>query len=145
MHCRFAEEETMNVTDGLMIAAVLLSPLVALSVERWRRKADARSEREREVLFDLVRARAATRGPNQVPGSAEIMERALNAIPVVFSHDTEIRGAFRAFYEARTKDGSVQSGDQKLVDLLLTICRRLGYKKVEESTLRNVLFLGRKP
>ena len=134
----------MNVTDGLMITAVLLSPLVALSVERWRRKADARSEREREVLFDLVRARAATRGPNQVPESAQIMERALNAIPVVFSHDSEITKAFRAFYDAGTQTSNPESRDQKLVDLLLTICRRLGYTKVEESMLRNVLFLGRK-
>ena len=137
----------MNVTDGLMIAAVLLSPLVALSVERWRRKADARSERERDVLFDLVRARAATREPNQVPESAEIMERALNAMPVVFSHDTEITTAFRSFYDANTNTqaSSSESRDQKLVALLLTICRRLGYEKVEGSTLENVLLLGRDP
>jgi len=97
------------------------------------------------VLFDLVRARAATRGPDQVPESAEIMERALNAIPIVFNHDSEITGAFRAFYAAGTGTSNAESRDQRLVDLLLTICRRLGYKKVEESTLRNVLFLGRKP
>jgi len=135
----------MSIQEGLMIGAVLLSPLVALSVERWRRKANARAEREREVLFDLVRARAATRGPQDVPESTEIMERALNAIPVVFSRDGEITRAFRSFYEASAGAGSPELRDQRLVELLLTICRRLGYKKVEESTLRNVLFLGRNP
>ena len=135
----------MDVTDGLMIAAVLLSPLVALSVERWRRQADRRSEREREVLYDLVRSRSATRDPHQVPESAEVMERALNAIPGVFSRDKEITGVFREFYEASTGTASPEIRDQKLISLLLTICRRLGYKKVEESTVKNVLFLGRKP
>ncbi|MCK4391826.1 hypothetical protein KAX17_02875 [Candidatus Bipolaricaulota bacterium] len=42
-----------------------------------------------------------------------------------------------------TRDPAIR--DQKLISLLLTICRRLGYKKVEESTVKNVLFLGRKP
>jgi len=135
----------VDVIDSLMIAAVLLSPLIALSVERWRRKADRHSEREREVLYDLVRSRAATRDPHQVPESAEVMERALNAIPVVFSRDKKITGAFREFYEASIGTVSPTIRDQKLISLLLTICRRLGYKNVEESTVKNVLFLGRKP
>jgi len=138
----------MDVSGGLMIVAVLLSPLVALSIERWRREADARREREREVLFDLVRARAATREPNQVPVSKEIMERALNAIPIVFSDHDEIIGAFNEFYDTITATKASKSQelrDQKLVKLLLTICRRLGYKNIEESTLRDVLLLGREP
>jgi len=133
----------MSIQDGLMIGAVLLSPLVALSVERWRRKADARAEREREILFDLVRARAATRSPEQMPESKEIMERALNAIPVVFSRSTSITGAYRTFYDTMGSTADQAIKTQKLVDLLLTICRELEYGKVEESTLKNILLLGR--
>jgi len=133
----------VSVTEGLMIVAVLFSPVIALSLERSRRRVDRRSEREREVLYDLVRARAATRGPHQVRESAEIMERALNAIPVVFSRDKKVTAAFRGFYEASTGTTSPEIRDHKLISLLLTICRRLGYKDVEESMVKDVLFLGR--
>jgi len=133
----------MSIQEGLTIGAVLLSPLVALSVERWRRKTDARAEREREILFDLVRARAATRSPAQMPESKEIMERALNAIPVVFSRSAKINGAYRAFYDTMGSTANQDIKTQKLVGLLLAICRELGYKKVEESTLKNILLLGR--
>lgn len=135
----------MDVVNGVMVAAVLLSPLVALSVERLRRQADRHNEREREVLYDLIRCRSATREPRQVPESAEIMERALNAIPVVFSHHKDITDAYRGFYDASTGNASPEIRDQKLIGLLLTMCRQLGYKDVEESTVKNVLFLGRKP
>jgi len=131
----------VNVADGVMIAAVLLSPLVALSVERLRRQADQRGERQRAVLYDLIRCRSATHEPHQVPESAEVMERALNAIPVVFSYHKEITTAFQEFYEASTRGAGPAIRDQKLISLLLTICRRLGYRKVEESTVKNVLFL----
>lgn len=135
----------MSIQEGLTIGAVLLSPLVALSVERWRRKADARAEREREILFDLVRARAATRSPEQMPESKEIMERALNAIPVVFSRSARITAAYRIFYDTMGGTATQAIKTQKLVDLLLAICRELGYREVEESTLKNILLLGRDP
>jgi len=135
----------MDLMDGLMVVAVVLSPLIALSVERWRRRADQQGEREQELLYDLVRARAATRGPEQVRESAEIMERALNAIPIVFSGNERIADAIREFHEASSQAVEPAIRDQKLIGLILTICRQLGYKQVEESTIKNVLFLGRNP
>jgi len=139
------KEEKMDLTDGLVLAAIVLSPLIALSVERWRRRADRQGARERELLYDLVRARAATRGPAQVRESAEILERALNAIPIVFSGSERISNAFRDFHEASSQAAKPAIRDQKLIGLILTICRQLGYNKVEESTITNVLFLGRNP
>ena len=135
----------MTLTNGLMIAAVLLSPLVALSVERWRRKENQQSALERDVLYDLIRARAATRGPQQVPVSAEIMERALNSIPIIFSKNKKIAQSFAEFQEASAGGTPAPIRDQRLVSLILTICRQLRYKEVEESTIKNVLFLGREP
>lgn len=135
----------MDLMDGLMVVAVVLSPLIALSVERWRRRAGQQGEREQELLYDLVRARAATQGPEQVPESAEIMERALNAIPIVFSGNERIANAIREFHEATSQAVELAIRDQKLIGLILTICRQLGYKQVEESTIKNVLFLGRNP
>lgn len=135
----------MDLQNALLLAAVLFSPLVALCVERWRRGADQQNEREREVLYDLVRARAATRGPHQVRESAEILERALNAIPIVFSRNDRITAACKEFYDATSQHATPATRDQKLIRLILTICRQLGYEKVEESTITNVLFLGRNP
>jgi len=131
----------MNLSEGLMIAAIVLSPLVALTVDRWRQRNDRRKQREQEVLYGLVRGRSALRDPHCAPQTAQMMEQALNAIPIVFSRYEKITSAHCDFYEAKRQEDEPAVQDQKLIALILHICRHMGYTNVDEESISRVLYL----
>ena len=122
--------------DWLTIAAIVLGPifatLIALWMEARRRKQEWRLKQERELLYDLIRARAGFNAPR----NRELLESALNAIPFVFHDSPEVIEAYNQAYEAISNHK--ENGVQRLTELIKVVCERVGYKNVSRETVENI-------
>ena len=126
----------MELRDVLTILAILFSPMVALGVAAWMRGSAERSRRQYEVVYDLVRAKAALLPPHL---NRDILEAALNAIPLVFCKKEKIVDAYEEFVKGRAQGESEKPSTDKLVSLIFLICQETGYKEVRESAIRAVV------
>ena len=128
-----------------MVVAVISSPLVAFRISRRYWQADCHRQRQQDVLYDLVRGRPAlSDAPTGRARSetADIMERALNAIPVVFAGVAKIADAFDEFYNAKVANRDGTTVNELLTTLLVAICHHMGYKDATANEVRRVLTLG---
>jgi len=124
----------------ISVVAILVSPAVAMLVASWSREKNNRYQRQYEILYDVIRTRAATRPPHR---NSDILEAALNSIPVVFSGNQGVIDAYQKFYESTQRGDSEELRTEQLVSLLLTISRAMGYEGIEESTIKNIMQVAR--
>lgn len=127
----------MQLSELITIIAIITGPIAVFILEKLWRKAEWKRRRKEEVVFDLVGSRAGTK----TPLNAARLERALNSIPVVFSDNDEIAQAYNNFYEIKVKGRDPQLATDKLITLILTVCREMGYGDIEESTIKNIVNL----
>jgi hypothetical protein len=68
---------TITVSDSLIIAATLLSPLIAVQVQKWIEATREKRDAQRQVFYDLMATRASRLAPKHV--------EALNRIDLEFA------------------------------------------------------------
>jgi len=126
----------LEVRDWLTIAAIVVGPIVATMIALWvearRRRRDWRERLKTEILYNLVRARA---GFN-VARNRDILESALNAIPVAFHGDAIVMEAYKKAHAALSSRG--QSRHEAIVALILAVYKHLGYKNVDAEAIENI-------
>lgn len=122
---------------AIQAAAVLLSPLVAIVVGRRLDDRKARRTRKENLFTILVGSR---HDPNQQFMSA------VNLIPVLYDKGSRVRQLHKEFYDAvqreKTAAQPMERPNELLTQLILAVCRDLGYQQdIEESDIRNVFQL----
>lgn len=80
-----------TISDGLIVLATLLSPLIAVIVTRLMDERRSRRDRQRTVFETLMLTRRASMSQEHV--------RALNQIELEFASDRDVTAAFRAYFD----------------------------------------------
>lgn len=124
---------TITIADGLIILATLLSPLIAVQVQKWIEQATERRSAQRQVFYDLMATRATRIAPKHV--------EALNRIDIEFNAknrlDREVINRWRIYAdhlnigvddanEAAITQWNIR-GDELFTDLLQALSTALGY------------------
>ena len=122
--------------DWITVVAILVGPVLALSVQRvldWIRNREATQKR---LYFTLMGTRAKFLSDEHV--------QALNTIDVIFSKDQTIRDLWRRCLDHLAKDVNAQGWNETLldlrVDLYQAIGNRLGYRYTTDYIKRGVYF-----
>jgi hypothetical protein len=133
--------------DGwLTIAAIVLGPLLAFQVQRWRDNRRERRNRKLEIYRRLMMTLKASMTPSHVD--------AINSIQVEFQtgkgQDEKVLDAWRLYTShlndrrKRTNAEASQWTEKQfdlLVDLVYLIGQSLGYKKIPKASLRDNTYL----
>lgn len=126
----------MEIRDWLTIAALVIGPIsaavIALWVEAQRRERYQKESRKLDVLYDLVRARA---GFN-TKRNRDVLESALNAIPVIFRDDDSVCEAHKQAFRAV---GSTQF-EPLLLDLIRAVCIHMRYSDIDSEVIKGIFF-----
>ena len=128
----------MEIGEWLTIIAIISGPLTVFFLEKWWRRKEWKRRRKEELVYNLVGGRAGTK----TVLNAKEMEKALNAIPVIFSDNQEVMNAYQEYYQESSRDNPDNDlATEKLVSLILTVCREMGFSEIEESTVKNFQML----
>ena len=115
----------IEMKDWISIIAVLVSPLIAVSVTVWLEK----RRQKRKDKMELFQALMTQRGINE----SYAWVNALNSIHIIFSDDKEVIDALEAFLDTTNvknpEDMDLVSFDNKKVKLLEVMAKSLGYSK----------------
>jgi len=127
-----ATDVGLRTMDLLTIAAIFLSPVVALLVsvihQSWKEKRD----RKFLVFLTLYSTR------HKVSGNEEYV-KALNAIDVVFNECAAVRAKWKEYYELLNQPQSAAIWADKYAELLRAIARDIGYKNaIDHQDLNRV-------
>jgi hypothetical protein len=129
---------TITISDTLIILATLLSPLIAVQVQKWIEFANERRNAKRQIFYDLMATRATRIAPKHV--------EALNRIDIEFggsgwmrptSAEKGVVGKWR-IYADHLNSGSEnptptqlenwgQRGEELFTDLLVALASALNY------------------
>ncbi len=125
---------TITISDGLIIAATLFSPLIAVQVQKWIERATERRNAQKQVFYDLMATRATRVAPKHV--------EALNRIDLEFKSqgrpkEREVLNRWRIYAdhlsinldqanEAAITQWNIQ-GDELFTDLLQALAAALSY------------------
>jgi len=120
-------------------AAVLFAPLVALCLERWRRRREHEKRWKTDILIAVIRNRSASVAPEAVPQSAEALEQALNEVPVAFRGERQVIAAWETAYDAATSRSDAANGS--LTNLIMTMVRSMGLRGMELSHVEHVFLV----
>lgn len=122
----------------LTIAAILVGPLLAFLVQRWRDSVREKRGRQLDVFRRLVLTLKVSMSPNHVD--------AINSIPLEFHFNTRVMQAWRLYtshLNDRQKDIN-RWAEQRFdlsVDLVFEIAQSLGYKHVDKALLKDSLYV----
>lgn len=113
--------------DFLNIIAIILGPIVALSIQRWSDDRKQSLARKQQIFKTLMMYRASRLNPNYV--------QSLNLIDVEFSSNREadkrVRTAWKVlmdhFNERQTGQAAAGRADSLTVELLTAMGKSLGY------------------
>ena len=121
----------MRATDWINIAAVLLSPLVAVLVTVYlQRRRELRTRKE--TIFATLMAHRRAMPPERD------WVRALNLIDVVFAGNGDVLNQWHQYYALLCSAKSAPEyalRDNKLLDLLTAMARDLGYKRLKQTEI----------
>lgn len=117
-----------TVLSIITICAILSSALIAVLVSQRIDYNREIGRRKYKVLEALVAGRYETDG--------EVFLKAYNSIPVIFKEYDEVIKLYRDSYEAISKKERVT---ETLTDLILKICKVMGYKNIEKKDIENVV------
>jgi hypothetical protein len=129
-------QKTVAIFDWLNVLAILLSPLIALQVQKWLESFSLKTRRKEEIFNSLMETRAQ-------PLSYEHV-RALNKIDIAFYKNKKITrswNAYRDHFNSFPKDGGEaeqkiwrDKTPEKMAKLLTEMSKLLGYD-FEETLL----------
>lgn len=126
----------METRDWLTILALVIGPISAALIALWhearRRRQVEIEKRKVDVLYDLVRSRAAF----NTTRNRDVLESALNAIPVIFKDDNSICDKHKA---ARGAVGSSRF-EPLLTELIQTVCAHVGYEDIDSEVIKGIFF-----
>jgi len=142
----------MKTSDWLMLLAVLLSPLIAVEVQRWIERHRRRQDQKIWVFQTLMATRAARVSPEHV--------RALNMIDVTFygrrlffmslrsGSETRVLAAWKEYLDQLNAHSGANNqdafqrwatrGDELFSNLLYTMGKDLGYSFDRMQLMRNI-------
>lgn len=121
----------MSAESLLTLAAILLSPTIAVGVTLWSQSREKLRDSQRQTMRMLVATR-------HLPGDAAYTT-AINMIPLDFAKNTPIMNAWReyiALINPKEEGGEAPSNDEvvsKQGDLIFLILKELGYKLTKEE------------
>lgn len=113
-------------SDWVIAAATLISPAIAVQVQKWIERARD-SKRRREGLFESLMA-------TRTQGLSFEHTRALNMIDIVFAKDRHVTDAWHAYFEELSEPDPqlfVKKAEQRaslFVALLQELAKAAGYK-----------------
>ncbi len=130
-------QDTMTITDGLLIFATIAGPVIAVQTQKWIERASARRIAQRQIFHDLMATRAhpARVSPKHV--------EALNRIDLEFSNSSnrkqrEVLNRWRIYADHLNIDAEgategaqtqwIMKADDLFLDLLEALTSALGYK-----------------
>lgn len=144
---------TVTISDWLIIAATLLSPLIAVQVQMWIERANAKRDSQQQVFRTLMATRATRLDGEHV--------NALNRIDLDFSaasrrqtsREREVIDKWRDYADhlnvvlpENPTDAQVeawlQRGDDKFIELLFALSTSLGYS-FDRVQLRRAVYRPR--
>lgn len=125
----------------LTIIAIVLGPLLAIVVQRWRDSRRERIARQQVIYKQLLLTLKVPMNPRHVD--------ALNSIPLEFYRDSKVMEAWRLYTShlgdtAMLRNANQRWGEKKfelLVDLAYEIGRMLGYTHIDKATLKDNLYV----
>lgn len=125
----------------LTILAIILGPLLAFAVQRWRDTRRDEVERKRQIYKQLLLTLKVSMAPRHVD--------ALNSIPLEFYQDSKVMQAWRLYTShlndlAMLKNANLRWAEKKfelLVDLAYEIGLTLRYTHIDKATLKDNLYV----
>ena len=128
----------IKLESWLTIIAIILGPLMAFGVQRWR---DARRE-QRNRRMDIFKRLLLTLKVPMAPNHVD----AINSIPLEFHSSTSVIEAWRLYtshLNERQSDRTVwgQKKFDLLVDLVYQIAQQMHYSHIDKALLRDNLYV----
>jgi hypothetical protein len=137
---------TITISDTLLILATLLSPLIAVQVQKWVEGATVRRNAQRQVFYDLMATRATRVAPRHV--------EALNRIDLEFNSDTvkdkEVLNRWRIYADhlSINLEGASEAavtqwndkGSDLFTELLVALTAALGYRLDRVEIRRGIYY-----
>lgn len=140
---------TVTISDWLIIAATLLSPLIAVQVQKWIERANERRQAQRSIFHVLMATRATRLAPAHV--------QALNRIDLEFGktkwrpqsvRQREVTNRWRIYADHLNDlvdnptpaqvEAWVRRGDDLFINLLSALARALDYTFDEVQLRRGI-------
>lgn len=121
-------DTTLRLADFINIAAVLLSPLVAVAATLWWQERKERRARKDNLFVALMAHRRTT-----VPTIE--MVNSLNLIDVVFSDDAAVVKHWHEYYQMLVSSKTQPEYDErsrKFIELLSAMAASLNYRKLSQ-------------
>jgi hypothetical protein len=118
----------MTFTEVQNVAAVLLSPVIAVGVTLWHQGRAERRQRKERLFMTLMGHRRAS------PPTHDWVT-ALNLIDVVFADCPKVTAHWHEYYKmlgTATNSNEYKNRDHTYLQLLTEMARVLGYKRLEQ-------------
>lgn len=124
----------MEIKDIINIAAIVLSPIIAVVVTIFLQN---RSDKKKEKIA-IIKSLLST---GHYLYSDEII-RSYNLIDIVFKDDKDVRAKWKLYYEALCNESlQYQVRLDKKLDLILAMCKSVNYKILPHRICREYMFL----
>ena len=124
----------MEIKDIINIAAIVLSPIIAVLVTIFLQN---RSDKKKEKIA-IIKSLLST---GHYLYSDEII-RSYNLIDIVFKDDKDVRAKWKLYYEALCNESlQYQVRLDKKLDLILAMCKSVNYKNIPHRIFREDKFL----
>jgi hypothetical protein len=125
----------------LTIIAIIVGPLLAILIQRWRDNRREQRNRKYEIYRRLVMTLKAPLAPSHVD--------AINGIQMEFRDEAQVLDAWRLYTShlnaAQQRAADANRWNEKkfdlLIDLVYEMGQRLGYKNINKAALRDNTYL----
>lgn len=117
--------------NWIMLAAVVFGPLAAVAITLWYEDRRAKRDAKTRLFLDMMAHRQSH------PPSAQWVS-ALNQLDVVFYDESEVKNAWRVYYDALSgpRDSRNMSRFRHCeLDLLQAMASALGYPKIKQTDM----------
>jgi hypothetical protein len=122
----------MTTVDLINLAALLLSPVIAVLVTLWLQGRKETRDRKERLFEALMKHRMANPRPPE-------LVHALNLIDVVFKSNDEVRRLWKDYFgllcRAQPSAAEFDHQEAKYLELLSAISRDLGYAQLQQTDI----------
>jgi len=123
--------ESVNLVVAIAtIIAIAFSPIIAVSISEWLYSKREVTNRKKEILDSLIAYRHRT-------GTEEFI-KALNSISITFKDYPTVIKLRNDFYNKVTKKRPEEEKNVALTQLILEVCRVMGYRNIQEADISQV-------
>lgn len=119
----------METKDWINVAAILLSPVIAVLVTLWYQSRKEKRDIKLDIFFTLMENRASL-------SISDEFVKAINSIDFVFDGDNDIKQGWTAYYNSlssKNPDPAIQG--HLYIDLLSAIATHLGYRSLRQTEI----------